>query len=490
MSVGRALVAAAILLATPGSFSGDARSAVPREPLRLVSYFRVDAGWTKLWSDWRPDVVERDLGRLASLRANTVRAIVPPGLFGYPHPSPTYAARLRQFVTLAARHGLRVQLTLFDWWYEWADLRGSRTWARELLRPYVDDRRIATIELKNELVLKPHTVAWARALLPFVRSLAGGRIPVTLSVTGTDPVAQLAALKRGLGAALPDAFDIHYYGGGGELAYDAFVRAKAVAAPTPVRVGETGYPTTTARTGFGGVPRTRSAQEAAQAHFLASVAWAARAAGLPPVGVWVLDDLAADAVPDRRVEEDDPELHYGLFRTDGSAKPAAAVVRAAFSGEPPLAFNGGFEEAVESETGASAPARWSIQGTDAVAVDRAVARQGAASARIGASAGASLSVTPPDGGLRGGERIAVGVWARRAGPAGRVFAVVEWLDRARRRVGLAASRFLPADASGWRRVGVTARAPRGAAYLRIALVVGETAAPVWFDDVSFTRSQR
>ena len=70
-----------------------------------MSYFRVDAGWTALWRDWRPDRVAVDLERLASLRANTVRAIVEPDLFGYPHPSSTYAARLRAFVSLAAHAG-------------------------------------------------------------------------------------------------------------------------------------------------------------------------------------------------------------------------------------------------------------------------------------------------------------------------------------------------------------------------------------------------
>ena len=486
-------VFAAALLGLPGALPGatspPAGHAAAPGALKVVSYFRVDAGWTELWSDWRPDRVAADLGRLASLRADTVRAIVEPGLFGYPHPSATYTTRLREFVSLAARRGLRVQLTLFDWWYEWADLRGSKTWARELLAPYAGDRRIASVELKNELVLKPHTIAWARTMLPFVRSVTGPATPVTLSVSGTDPVRQLARLKRGLGRVRPDVFDIHYYGGGGELAYDVLTRAKAVAAPTPLRLGETGYPTTTALSGYGGVPRSPSAQEAAQAHFLASLAWAARAAGLPPPGVWVLDDLRPAAVPDRTVVDTDPELHYGLFRTDGSAKPAAAVVRAAFSGTPPLAFNAGFEDAAVADAGDAVPAQWSMQGEQVVfAVDRAVASEGEASVRIAPSAAGSgsLSITPPNGGLRGGERVALSAWARRADAGGRVFAVVEWFDGARRLLGRAASEPLPTSSITWRRLHVVARAPRRARYLRIDLVALRVTSLVWFDDVAFS----
>lgn len=462
---------------------------VARDVPRVASYFRVDAGWTKLWRDWRPDLLAADLRHVASLRANTVRAIVSPSVFGYPRPTAPYAGRLRAFVSLAARQGLRVQLTLFDWWYDWGDLRGSRTWARELLAPYVGDPRIASVEVKNELVLKPHTIAWARAMIPFVRGVLRRATPVTISVSGTDPVRQLERLERGLAPVRPDAFDIHYFGGGGERALGVLTRAKLVAAPTPLVVGETGYSSTTLTTGYGGVPRTSSAQEAAQAHFLAALAWAARAAGIPPPGVWTLNDLFPAAVPDRVVRETDPELHYGLFRTDGTAKPAAAVVRAAFSDAPPLAFNEGFEEAVTAEAGAPVPAQWSMQGDRvSFASDTDVARTGRASARItpvGTGSG-SFSISPPNGGLRGGERVAVGAWARGADTGGRVFTVVEWLDDAGRLVGHAASRASQPGVT-WRRQLVTARAPRRAAYLRVALVARAVTAPVWFDTVTFTR---
>jgi hypothetical protein len=484
------VVAAAVLCVRSSAVgaSGASVDRVAPDEIKLVSDFRVDAGWTRMWTDWRPDLVAADLARVASLRANTVRVIVEPGLFGYPHPRASYVSRLREFVSLAAQHRLRVQLTLFDWWYEWGDVRNSQAWARELLAPYVGDQRIACIELKNELVLKPHTIAWARAMIPFIRSLLGARTPVTLSVSGTDPVERLARLKRGLGSVRPDVFDIHYFGGGGELAYSVFSKAKAVAAPTPLRVGETGYPTTKTLSGYGGVPRTPSGQEAAQAHFFASVAWAARAAGLPPVGVWVLNDLDPSAVPDRTVVDDDPELHYGLYRTDGSAKPAAAVVRAAFSGEAPLAFNNGFEDAVETEAGAAVPARWSMQGEHvAFAADRLVRKEGAASASITPAAvgSGSLSITPPNGGVRGGERVTLGVWVRKTDAPGRVFAVIEWFDNADRRLARAASAVLTRGSPNWRRVRLAARAPRRAAYLRIDLVGRELASPLWFDEVSF-----
>ena len=357
------LIACYAVLAVPGGVSGSStlpRLDVPRD-LKVVSYFPADAGWTEMWTDWQPDRIDADLARAASLNANTVRAIVQPDLFGYPHPTQKYTSRLAEFVSLAAAHGLHVQLTIFDWWYRWEDVAGSKTWAKELLSPYVNDPRIAFVELRNEILPNEATMPWVRVMVPFVQGLLVD-VPVTLSVAGPNPPARLGILARGLGWVQPDFWDIHDFSGDGGVTYALIKRAQLVAGMTPVWIGEAGYPTTTVVSGCGGVPLTASAQEAAQAHFFSVVSWAARAAGAPPVGVWVLDDMVPAAVPDRPVVEENPELHFGLFRLDLSAKPAAGTVRAVFSGSAPVSFNEGFEQAVTSETGASVPAEWSMTG--------------------------------------------------------------------------------------------------------------------------------
>jgi hypothetical protein len=258
----------------PGALATD-RLSVPSD-LKVVSYFPADAGWTEMWTDWHPDEIAKDLDRVVALHANTVRAVIELDTFGWPDVQPVYAARLQQFVSMAGDRGLHVQLTLFDWWYRRPWVRASKQWARELLTPYIDDPRIAFLEVRNEILPKPETDKWAKKMIPFLRTLLPGT-PVTLSVAGLDPVARLALLKRGLGAAQPDFWDIHYFGGGGGAnAYAVFAAAKAIAGSTPLWVGETGYPTVTDSGGYGGIPWTRASQEAAQSHFLASVAWAAQ----------------------------------------------------------------------------------------------------------------------------------------------------------------------------------------------------------------------
>jgi hypothetical protein len=484
------LLALGVLMAAPGAVGS---STLPRLhapwDLRVISYFPPDAGWTKMWTDWQPDRVDADLARAASLHANTVRAIVQPDLFGFPHPSTKYTSRLSQFVSLAAAHGLHVQLTLFDWWYRWQDITGSKIWAAQLLAPYAHDPRIAFVELRNEIQPVPATFPWARRMIPFVRSVLGGT-PVTLSVSGQDAAARLESLARGLGSVRPDFWDIHAYPGGGEVMYHLITRAQSVAGSIPLWVGETGYPTTTTMSGYGGVPMTPSAQEAAQEHFFATVSWAAEATGLPPVGVWVLEDMVPAAVPDRTVDAVNPELHFGLFRLDGSAKPAAALVGTVFGASAPVGFNEGFEQAVTSETGAAVPAQWSMTGDAVFAQDTSVAQEGSASVRVvpqRAETTSSVSIVPPNGGVETGAGVAVSAWARGAAAGGSVFLVLEWLNASNQVLRRVGSVPLRAAAGEWGRLRVKGRAPHRAAYARIELVVRGTTSPVWFDQASFSR---
>ena len=491
LSVIRLLVVMAVALVVVPSAAALNWLDVPRE-LKVVSYYPTNAGWTEMWTNWEPNVITTDFERAASLDANTVRAIIQPDTFGWPHPSPVYTARLAQFVAMAADHGLHVQLTLFDWWYRWPHVRESKTWVRELLTPYVDDPRIAFVELRNEILPKKETDTWARKMIPYVQALLHGATPVTLSVAGHDPVRRLALLKKGLGDVQPDFFDLHYFGGqGGATAYDVFAQAKAIAAPTPLWIGETGYATLPDASGYGGIPETTAAQEAAQSRFLEAVNWAARANGLPPNGVWALNDLVPGAVPDRVAREDDPELHYGLFRVDGTAKPAASIVRAAFDDSTPLDFDAGFEDAVPSASGIVVPAQWEMSGRDMVFTrDTTVAASGVASARMapyGGGGTGSFSIVPPDGGMHGGTRIDVAASAERADPNGQVFLVIEWHDGAGRLLRRDASDALGANATTWAALSVSGVAPRTAAYARVDLVARNVTAPVWFDDVTFTR---
>ncbi len=482
------LIGVCLLLPASGWARSDAGAELPRldapRELRVVSYYPGDAGWTRMWEPWRPEKIAADLQRLRSLNANTVRVVLPAHFFGYPRPQPERLDRLRQFVDIAARAGLYVHFTLFDWWGEYADVEGSKGWARAVLEPYVGDPRLAFVELRNEVDTgEAQALAWTRELVPWLRELLGRETPVTVSVGGMTPVQDLRALAAALPPdARPDFFDAHYFTGGGELAQRVFAELRDVAAPTPLWIGEIGYPTSTTVSGFPGVPLTPSGQEAAQAHYFKLCFSALTRLGLPAPGLWILDDFTADAIPRSDVSHREPEYRFGLFRADGSPKPAARVVRRLFAGSMDARFNGGFEAAVLGGDGISVPAVWASAGRLRLVRDPSSARTGAAAGLIAGPAGGSgtFTVTPVDAAVRGGEA-ELGVWVR--GSTGTIRVGIGWFDRDLRQVGRTwtSVRVTP----DWRRATVTAAPPANADFARVLVRARTLQQPVWIDDVSF-----
>ncbi|MBW8741844.1 MAG: hypothetical protein JF623_04295, partial [Acidobacteria bacterium] len=65
--------------------------------------------------------------------------------------------------------------------------------------------------------------------------------------------------------------------------------------------------------------------------------------------------------------------------------------------------------------------------------------------------------------------------------------VLEWHDRAGRLLGRETSPPLAA-VGAWSQLAASGTAPRKGAYVRIDLVAHGLTAPVWFDDVVFSRS--
>lgn len=493
------LAAAALLPLLDGAAvpaAGADGLSVP-EDVRSISYYPAHGGWTLMWTRFDADAIDRDLARAASLRANTVRVIVPARAFGYPEPSPAMSARLERVVGLAASRGLHVELTLFDWWHDYGDVAGSRRWAEALLSPYAGDERIAFVELKNEL--RPQdagAVDWAAALIPYVRELTGK--PVTVSVPALDPARDLRLLRSALGAAQPDFYSAHFYWRP-ELAAEHLRTAAEAVAPLPLRVAETGYSTAIPYEIVPGVPASPSAREAQQAYYLRSLALVARRLDLPPIAPWVLSDFAPDAIP-----PDDPDLNgnpreysFGLFRVSGEAKPASAALRMIFSGGHSHGFNNGFEQAVRDERGRFLPALWRIRAAPraSFARDAQVARSGGASARVdGKAAGtgpdAAFAIAPPDPAVGPGDRTTATAFARTGSRCGHVRVALRWFAHDGRAVGVALSPRLRCGTLGWQRLHASGTAPAGAAYVGLYLRAAGTVGTVWFDDVAYSCARR
>jgi hypothetical protein len=455
---------------------------------RLVSFFPPDAGWTAMWTHWSASAVEKGLARLKNLGANTVRVVIDPWTFGYPDVSPTMAGELATMVGLARKAGLYVQLTLFDWWDSYGQVPESESFLGSLLRPYIGDDEIRFIELKNEIhPADPAAMVWARQMLKNIEHLDPAT-PVTLSISSTEGPAGIAELKDALGTVQPTFYDLHYYGPAG-FAHATLAAGAEAAAPSPLFVGETGY--STSAEGSDGQSlslRTPAALDAEQALYLSTVELATKQLGLPPAGVWTLDDVAPATAP-RGLGL--VQYGFGLYRANGSPKPAAAVVRQFFTEDSvPLSFDNGFETVSGGE-----PVDW--QTTDpaegSFAADHEVAQKGKESLRISRTGGSPSSfpgvcVTPVDAWAVPGRSETASVWSRGKDATGDTKLVLAYFAESGALMGEASSSLLPVGTTTWTKLSITASPPRGAATLEICLQSAYDKGAVWFDDVTYDGS--
>jgi hypothetical protein len=160
-------------------------------------------------------------------------------------------------------------------------------------------------------------------MLPYLSTVLPGTLR-TVS-TASVPPEVFALFTHELKNSPPDFWDYHYYGPPGD-AYSVLSWVKALAASRPLFVGETGYSTD-------GTPGDQAAQEQAQAAYYRAVFTAAAALGLPTPAPWILDDFSPGAIPPSPTADDPAQYDFGLFQLDGTPKPAAVVVRTAFSGK-------------------------------------------------------------------------------------------------------------------------------------------------------------
>ena len=451
---------------------------------RLVSYYPAGAGWWSMWTAWNPTQVDADFGRLQSLGFNTVRIIVLPFAFDFPNPQPLMLSRLSEAVGLAAKHGLRVQLTLFDGFHNWSNIAGSKTWLESVLGPYASDSRIAFVELRNELdPTDPAAVSWASQLLPYAHSIAPA-LPMTISTSDEgDGIAAIKQIKDELGPAL-DFLDFHYYGKAAR-ATTVFKKAQAIAAGMPLYVGETGYSTDPSQALIPGLPAGTASQEAYQDLYFRTIAAAAKRVGLPTPALWVYSDFTPTGIPGGDAS---PQYHFGLFRTDGTPKPVtASITTDLIGGKIFCSFNNGFETGVEN----GLPADWQVEFGNLAqfARDTSVAHTGTASARIRDSAASGASqpaflITPPSAVIPG-DSYRLTAWAQGASAGGTNRINLSWVDDNENWLSTASSQQLPVGNVPWTQLMLQAVAPPGAAYVEIRLESKQNAGTVWFDDVSF-----
>lgn len=443
---------------------------------KTINYYPATAGWSKMWTAFDATQIDADLAKAQALGATGVRALVFPATFGYPTPKAEFTGKLATFVNLAQAHGMTVKLTLFDWWGSYSDVAGSTAWANAIVKPYRDDKRVIAVELQNEFDAgDPAAAAWAKKIVPAVRT-AFPTMPLTFSVDGDAGAAGMGKIKTALSGSPLDFYDFHFYGNS-ERALAMIRQAQAAVAPAPVVIGEAGL-------------NTLQNTEGEQAAFLARVFQAAAVAGVQSVAPWTLTDFAQGAIPDSGVAKLPAQYNYGLYRLNGTAKPAAAVVKAAWTGTayPASLLDNSFEAAA-----GQTPWRTYLPELGQAVKTQSAAHTGKWSVSLAntgkTSAGSSPSYrVAPIVPVQPGQKWHGEVWARGNAATGVTQISVSWFDINDKWLGGGSSPALPAGTTGWTKLSVDGVAPAGSASMQIHLKSGDNSGTVWFDDVVVTAS--
>ena len=451
--------------------------------LRLMNYYPSTAAWTYMWTKWDPTQIDEDFSKIEALGANSVRLNIEPGTFGFPVPSTKMTAELADTIQAAAAHSLTVQLTLFDWWSAYTDTSGSDQWIDALLAPYQNDPEIAFIDVKNEIDPgDAQAMAWLEHELPVVRQ-AVGSVPVTVSVTGPNILGNLTALRNTLNAAgtPPDFYDIHYYDVP-QHALTTLEQAKALVAPSPLFIGETG-----ATTGQTGAPAVADAD---QDLYLRTIEWAAQTAGLPDAAPWIFQDIASGGAPPQAGAASGGGLDYGLYTAEGTAKPAAASIKALYQGSAistylngEFAIGSGSEVADWNPIRANSGATLAWDGTVGRTAPGSVLLSGTKTSPAGNPSFVAAPVTQP---TAVGQTFEMTAWAEGTNATGQNRIAICWFGANGGYLSESDSPNLPTGTTNWEQLQVTSSAPSGAAYELIYLESGDNSGTVHFDDVTFT----
>ena len=443
---------------------------------KTLNYYPTTAGWSAMWTSFNPTRIDADLAKAAALGATNVRIILFPQTFGYPTPKAEYTAKLAAFVGLAAARGMTVKFTLFDWWEGYPDVAGSTAWATAILKPFKDDKRVIAIELKNEFDPSDAAgIAWAKKIVPAVRAAAPA-IPLTFSVDGAVGWAGMAKIKAALTASPLDYYDFHFYGNS-ERALANIRRAQSAVAPTPVVIGEVGL-------------NTLQNTEGEQAAFLARVFEGAEAAGVRSVAPWTLNDFSPGAIPSSDVAKLPAQYSYGLYRTDGTAKPSVAVVKAEWTGTtlPTDLLDNSFEA-----TAGQGPWRPYLPELGFAVKTQSAAHSGKWAVSFTSTGKSAAGNVPsyrvaPIAAVWSAQKWHGEVWARGSKATGDSQIALSWFDINDKWLGGVSSPNLPTGTTGWTKLSVDGTAPAGSASMQVHLKSGANDGTVWFDDVAISNS--
>ena len=317
--------------------------------LKGTNWWKHDTPFAETWVDWDGPQALEELAKAHELGVNTIRVGLPYDNkgsakvlwgcvnfdeCGHEAVDGWIVNEMHQLLQIASVYGMKVIFSLFDWSDSFPppgspEYRIHNTYLQGLITPFANDDRVLAWELHNEpdnyttwtAGSPERVIGWAQQTAATIKAL-DRRHPITV---GVGNVANLWRPGPG-GVTLLDISDIvsfHSYDAG---ALGAQIRAVRERTNKPIFLGEMGWPS--------GPEEKSTAQatfsEERQNYLYTTMLAEARAANIAGLAQWTLFDYPSGITTGYRTPS--IEENFGLFRFDGSPKPAAALFRDGYSG--------------------------------------------------------------------------------------------------------------------------------------------------------------
>lgn len=299
------------------------RVTLPTTPLAGINYYPAKTPWSKFWPGFDRAKIASDMLLIKSLGGNAVRIFLQREAFMDPTQAPANLENLRILLDDAKKADLVVVPTLFDMraGYQPGIWANDFLWLQKTLPVLSASHNVAYVDLKNEpdLDYSIHGMgtvrAWLMTMAAVSRHIAPD-LPITIGWSRAERAGDLMDLV--------DVVTYHDYQSTATSAA-RLAEVQKLAGHKPVQVTELGASSWSAF--LGSLPHSPQSQ----ADTLSERLDALQAAN--GLFVWTLHDFPE---PDPKAVGRSPwrkglQSHFGLFSSDGSEKPAAAIVRTAFA---------------------------------------------------------------------------------------------------------------------------------------------------------------
>jgi Cellulase (glycosyl hydrolase family 5) len=305
--------------------------------LKGTNYWLSAAPFADTWAEWNGPHVLAELARARDLGVNTVRIGLPYDneetfdvVWGTDESmttvSPWIKSQMTQLLQIASGYGMKVIFILFDWYDDHPPLgtpqeRSNFAYLDGIVGAFAHDDRVLAWDLSNEPDVyeewkagrQSDYIDWLRRMAVRVRQL-DPRHPVTVGV-GDYRSLWYEADNGDTILDISDFVSFHCYDAGNLASQVAEIKTRTA---KPILLGEMGWPTST-----GGEPPRPGAtfDEPTQDYLYTTMLAQAKTARIGGVLQWTLfdfDESKAHLVVGF-------ERYFGLFRRDGTPKPAAAI---------------------------------------------------------------------------------------------------------------------------------------------------------------------